>query len=233
MMLAPLFNTMASQDLDAALERLGTLEDGEKMMAINGLTQAAVWDEDRRYTLLAATEDMEESSKRQFRQQLVSQWAMMDAEKALEWVADVEDDQRGHLLQAVSGPLMMTNPQKGAEVLLENAPEGDRPGVYAQIVSQWANQDANAAGEWLGQQPQSAELDQARMRFSQQVSSRDPESAMAWAGTIEDANIRFQAISNTYRRWSRTDAEAANAAIESVELSVEQRQQLQGQGRTP
>ena len=88
-------------------------------------------------------------------------------------------------------------------------------------MGSWSNQDPNAAGAWLGAQPQGPELDGARASFARNVASRDPESAMEWAKTVTDEQKRVQAVEQVFKTWRKKDAGAAESALNNSGLPAE------------
>ena len=117
---------------------------------------------------------------------------------------------------------MMSDPKRGASILLEGATEAEKPDRYAAVIGSWANFDTNAAGTWLREQSQGPHLDKAREAFVSSASEKDPESAMAWAGTITDPEARVTSTSNAYQAWKKKDPAAAERALEGAGLSAEQ-----------
>lgn len=75
----------------------------------------------------------------------------------------------------------------------------ERSRAYEVIMEGWAEHFPNTAGQWLGKQPQDATLDRAKARFASAVASRDPESALAWAETIVEPDLRNHTLSELRR----------------------------------
>jgi len=217
-----IIGSMAIKDVDLAFERLASIESQQdRQMAMQGLGQA-IWDEGRRAEILAKINSLEEGDeKTQIRSSVVSQWAQMDPEGALEWAASLDERDRSATVQQIAQSLRWSDPQRSGELMLSEAttPE-ERSQAYVSTISSWANNDPNAAGEWLGKQEQGPELDQARRQFATSVVQKDPESAMAWADAIADDQKRSDAVQNIYIQWRSNDEAAANAAIEDLDLSA-------------
>lgn len=220
MVVSGLFSGMATNDLDTALARLDTLDDSLRPMALNGISMSSS-SESARKRLLERTSTLPGKTRDPIRQSVLSQWAMMDSEAALKWLGTLPADEQKPLRKTVGQTLMMMNPTQGAELLLKDASEEEKPQLYDQAVQQWAFQDAKAAGEWLTKQPQGPELDNARMTYARVVASKEPAAAMDWAKSITKPESRDLSVQQVYQVWKPRDAKAADAALDSSGLAPE------------
>ena len=222
MMMMGLFSSMAAKDPDKAFARLAELDDPqERQMALNGIAQTAYDDASRSRLMEEISKLPDANERKEASAAILGQLAMMDPDQAVKMTASLPADERKEATQRVGTMLMMSDPERGAAYMLENAEPNDKKQVYQQIVSQWVHADANKAGAWLGQQPQTPDLDGARFSFATQVAARDPESAMAWANTVTEENQRTMAVEQVYNTWKKKDEPAASAALQSSGLSPE------------
>lgn len=220
MMMMGLFSSMAAKDPDKAFARLAELDEPqERQMALNGIAQTAYDDASRSRLMEEISKLPDANERKEARSAILGQLAMMDPDQAVKMTATLPADERKEASQRVGTMLMMSDPERGAAYMLENAEPNDKKQVYQQIVSQWVHADANKAGAWLGQQPQTPDLDGARFSFATQVAGRDPESAMAWANTVTEENQRTLAVEQVYKTWKQKDEPAASAALQSSGLS--------------
>lgn len=226
--LSGIFASYAQRDLDGAFKKLEGLDENERMMAAGGFAQGAYDPEFRERLLGKAAEMEDENLRRTLYQGISSQWAMMDPEGAADWAVGLPDADRAQVAQSVGSSLMMSSkPEKGADLMVSAAQtEQEKAQAYSSAVAQWVHRDANAAGAWLGKQPQGPELDQARSTFASSIAGRDPESAMAWAKTITDGGQRQGAVSQVYQQWYRADAAAAETALGASGLAPDQIEQI-------
>lgn len=223
MVLASLFANLAAKDQDAAFNRLQEIEGAGRAMALAGLLQSALFDPEKRDSLFTKINTLpDESERKQARQMMLGQWAMLAPEDAASWVKSQPAKDQGELRETMGGMLMMSDPQKGAAFLIEGATEEEKPKRYASVVGPWAHLDTNAAGKWLSAQPQGPHLDEARQSFVGAASEKDPESAMVWAGTITDETKRTAGITTAYNAWKKKDPAAADAALAKSGLTDEQ-----------
>lgn len=223
MALAGIFGSLAAKDPDKAFARLAELEEeDERAMALTGMAQATAFDDASRQKLMdkiAQLPDVDERKKAHAA--ILGQLTMLDPAKAMELAATLPEGERRESIDQVGTMLMMSDPPKAASYILENAEPDKKDRAYEKVINQWANSDTNAAGAWLGSQPQGPELDSARASFSRIASSKDPESAMEWAKTVTDEQKRGSAVEQVYKTWQKKDATAANAALDASGLSAE------------
>jgi len=223
-----LFSGMAAQDIGGAFRRLNDIDEFEQKRAISGIAMSAGWNEEVRGEMLELGADLPTELRDTLYQGVFSQWASGSPEEAIDWVRGLPEADRKKISQSGSWSLMYANPRLGAEFMLENATGEELPGVYANVVGNWASQDPNAAGEWLNEQPQGPELDDARARFSQTVAERDPFSAMEWAKTVETESSREQAVRNIYNLWYQKNPQEADQSLDASGLNREQIDKIRG-----
>lgn len=229
-----LFSAMGSRDLDQALGRAQELDSPEeRRMALAGIFQSASDDESRQKLLKAVDALPDAGERQQARQMIVSQWAMMEPQKALEYAGTLSPDERRQVSRSLTPALMMMNPREGAAKLMELADDSTRGETYEQVVSVWVNTDPNAAGQWLGEQPQTPELDGARASFARQVAGRDPYSAFEWAKTVSEPERRSRVMRDVYSSWKKQDAAAAEQALENSGLPPAKVEEIRGATKTP
>ena len=59
------------------------------------------------------------------------------------------------------------------------------------------------------------------------MATADPPTAVEWAGTINDANLRSQALNDVLRNWVQTDFTAAKSFFDTTpDLLPADRQQI-------
>ncbi len=221
---AAIFSGMAAGDPAKAFSRLQDFEGTTRAMALAGIFQSAIFDPEKRQTLLRLVDTMPDDVERaQARRTMVSQWTMMAPEEAMAWVKEQPAKDQGPLRESAGNMLQMSDPKKGAAFILEGATPEELPGRYGTVVLQWAVRDVNAAGTWLREQPQGPQLDEARRTFVSVASERDPASAMVWAGTITDPVSRVSSMATAWQAWKKTDPAAADNALAAADLTDEQR----------
>ncbi|MEM7386420.1 MAG: hypothetical protein AAF514_15880 [Verrucomicrobiota bacterium] len=63
-------------------------------------------------------------------------------------------------------------------------------GNVQRVMSSWASKDFNAAARWLGTLDSSGVRDAAVVSFCQVIAGFEPDSALAWAATVADPDLR-------------------------------------------
>ncbi len=221
-----IFSGMAAKNLDQALTRMGDLTDfDERNMAASGIASAAK-DPSTWQRILDSTESFQGDSGKEARSAMIRQWASTNFEATTALLAALPASKSADLLDVAGSGLVRSNPEKGAEFLLKDAPAAKLPERYTTIMNTWGDRDPNAAGAWLNKQPSSPAQDSARSNFARTVARRDPESALAWAKTVTESKQRTDAIRDVYRQWSRRDSASADAALASTGLSAQQVEEI-------
>lgn len=226
MAISSVFAGIASNNLESALTRLGTLDDQSRATALNGIAMSAQEESSRR-RLIERTASLPPEQRTQLRQGLVGQWAMSNPEDVVAWVRSLPADEQKPVRESAAQMMLMTKPAAAADFMLEGAEEKDRPQLYDRVVMQWAGQDARAAGEWLTKQPQGPELDNARRTFATVVAQRDPAAAMDWARSVQDETQRAHSVGQVYQMWRGKDPKAAETALAASGLPADKLQEIQ------
>jgi hypothetical protein len=216
--LPSIFAGLVATNVDAAFAKLSTLQEHERQSAANGLSMAAM-DPSLRRSLLDRASGLPEETRKMVYRNVLQSWSMMDGEGAMTWIETLPQAERQELVSQAGFGFMMSDPEKGAEILLRNASPESKKTTYQTIVSQWVGRAPQAAGEWLSKQPPGPELDGARSSFSMGVMNRDPAAAMDWARSIQDEGSRQAMVGTVYGQWKVRDAAAANSALDKSGLS--------------
>ena len=232
MELSAVFAGLAANNLDAALARVGSLDEQSRTMALNGIA-GSTSDPAARQRLLERTVSLPVEQRNALRQTVASQWAMSDPDAAVAWIHSLPAEEQKPVREQAAQMMLMVKPAAGAALMLEGAEDKDKAQVYDRVVMQWANQDARAAGEWLAQQPQGPELDGARATYARSIAQRDPAAAMDWARSVQDEKQRPDSIGTVYQMWQGKDPAAAEAALKASGLSVEQMKTIREGQKAP
>jgi hypothetical protein len=230
--LSAVFAGMAAKDMDGAFARLNTLEEHERAMAVNGIASTGGTQEGRR-RLMERAESLAPELRKQIHDNAIRSWAMMDPEEALKWIRTRPAEEQTSLRSAAGNMVMMSDPQRGADLLLEGAAEKDKPRIYDTIIGTWANRDPRAAAEWMTKQPQGPELDNARRMFASVIAPRDPAAAMDWAKSVTKEADRNYIVQQVYQNWRKKDVAAADAALETAGITPEKVAEFRNIAKNP
>lgn len=94
--------------------------------------------------------------------------------------------------------------------------------AYEEAMESWVREDPIAAGEHLGTLAPSPERDAATEEYATHVSREDAPTAMDWAGTIQDAELRRDTELEVAEDWYRSDKVAAEEWMATANLTVEE-----------
>ena len=105
--------------------------------------------------------------------------------------------------------IMQAQPEAAIAWIMESIDEEGQRRAIPNAISNWANRDFNAAGEYLGTMPPSDIKDRAIQRFAQTVALLDPEAAAEWSLQIGDERLRHSALQLATAQWRNKNDEAA------------------------
>ncbi len=145
--------------------------------------------------------------------------AEKDFDTAARETAGLPPAQQDEALMVISHHLK-EDPRHTAELiqLVEAASEGSGRAFAAhRALEQWARADLEAASAWVAAQPEGGTRDQAINGFSSAAvtSKADPEAGLEWTATVSDPDSRRTCLWQNIQAWSRYDANAARAWIQS------------------
>jgi hypothetical protein len=104
----------------------------------------------------------------------------------------------------------------------ESLPPGAaRDGAFGGIVREWAAQDAAGAAGWIEKMPAGEGRDMVVTQFAGSVIRREPETAMAWAASIVEPQLRSTQLEQLAIRWMQSDAGAARQWIAGTDMLAE------------
>jgi hypothetical protein len=135
---------------------------------------------------------------------------------------DLAPDELKDYITKMTWQTMQSEPNETLEWINDALSEDQQLEAVPNAINTWAQQDYNAAGEYLGQLPPSPVRDRSILLFSQMVFHLDPESAAIWTLEIEDPGTRKLAIQQTIGTWNLKDKPAADKWLQdnSIDLAA-------------
>jgi hypothetical protein len=129
LVLTTLFAKMAENDPDQAFQRLTEIKGASnRQMALSGMFQSAFFDDAKRQQMLTNIGAIpDEAERKQTKQMMLGQWAMMAPEQAVAWVGTQPPEEQKDLRQSMGTMLMMSDPKTGAKCMLEGVTEEEKP----------------------------------------------------------------------------------------------------------
>ena len=120
-----------------------------------------------------------------------------------------------------------TTDMEGALEWAASLPDGEvRNAAIAMPLHFWLDSDPHAASRWVSQLEDDALRQHAVSQLASSVRDSDPEAAFIWAGTLH-GDERLATMRRALRTWRETDPEAARRAIQSADLTEDERAELQ------
>ncbi len=131
------------------------------------------------------------------------------------------------MAQEIASAWSAASPQEAADWALGLPESGEvRRSAVGEVAERWLRIDSMAAGEWILQLPEGRVRDAAAERVVGTMLPTDPAAAFDWANSLSDDGHRTGMMREVLHRWSSRDFASANAALQSAEVSPEQRREL-------
>jgi len=140
-------------------------------------------------------------------------WSSYEPVFAAEWV---EQNSRqvvhAQALSAVAATWGRTDPQRAADWASELPTGRARSAGVSAAVGTWLDLgEVNDVAGWLNRQPTHQDFDDAVRKVALASMYDDPETAMSWAESIIDENLRSVTMNMVGQRWMSLDQAAAQA----------------------
>ncbi len=155
-------------------------------------------------------------------QEALGSWAASAPAEAARYVDQLPEQERSSYVRDVVRNWSEQAPADAA-AWLESQPEGEgRAGAMGHLMWNWTTRDPEAAADWLGEQPAGPSYDSGVTGLAKAAAHAydDPSTAVNWASTIENQDLRESMTQHTLGVWRRQNEEAARswAAENGVEL---------------
>lgn len=149
---------------------------------------------------------------------VVEKFARTDPDGMRGWVATISDPVlRAGAAERVGRRLAESDPAQAATWAATLPDAQSKSRAAESVIQRWAQTDPNAAGEWIKATfPVGSESDVPRESFAKMIDGVDPQSALAWAGTISNQERRDAVISSIARDWLRREGDAARAVLQNT-----------------
>ncbi len=158
-----------------------------------------------------------------------SKWAELQPEAAAKAAAAIDDPaQKNEALHGVIGGWAQADPA-GLTAFLGQLPAGgDRGQMLGQALESWVRLDPTAAAQWINANADQLGTDlDAGMKSLATLNELPPATAVAWSETINDGQLRSQALTDVLRNWLQTDFSSARNYFQTTQnLLPADRQQI-------
>ena len=149
--LLAIFNSLASRDLDDALEKLADIStDRTSMyMAVTGITGALVNKED----FINVIEKSSQFDDNNIKETIIASWVMKNPQETVDWLDSIDEPQeQERLREDVLANWIMSNPQDAVSWYMSKADESNKQTYADNIVYNWGSYDPDTTLNWLDQQ---------------------------------------------------------------------------------
>ena len=149
---------------------------------------------------------------------LARRWSRYEPVLAAEWVESLSGQPgQQSALAAVSATWAAVDPQRAADWASRLVEGPDRAGSVTTVVETWLQSgDLGEAAEWLNSQPSHPDFDQAVTKVAIATLQVDPETAMTWADSITDDNLRNTTMTMVGNLWMSEDPQGAQAYYDAT-----------------
>ncbi|MEO5914559.1 MAG: hypothetical protein ABIS50_10030 [Luteolibacter sp.] len=142
---------------------------------------------------------------------LLSAWALRDAEAALGWVSAVEDPAaRRSARSTVCLAVAEKDPRRAVTLALAHGTDQDDDcGLLECLTMQWCEKESEAALNWTREQPPGEWRDRLLARASFVLSKSDPAEAARLVSGLEPGTVQDEAAMAVLHQWALKDSSAA------------------------
>jgi hypothetical protein len=144
-----------------------------------------------------------------------------DLPGAVEWVTQYAGDESANRAVSRVASAWAEDDPRAVLTWADGLPDATKASAYGEAFEEWTRQDATAAGEHLSNMQASPERDAAVEEFATNVARTEPTTAIQWAETIADQEIRTEALTEVAQTWYRQDQAAATQWLETSGLPEE------------
>jgi hypothetical protein len=145
-----------------------------------------------------------------------SLWANRDADAALDWARQLEDEKvRGEVTAAVLASMSNRDPVRAAD-LFKGMPTRWRFIVIDTLATNWTKKDSDAATMWATQLPSDHERRAAVTACAATLAMQDSPKAVAWLNKLPEGPLRDTAIVVSARHLSQSNPEVELAWLVKI-----------------
>lgn len=176
---------------------------------------------------LASDDEYEPSFKRMMLEAAGAALAGLDCQRAGGWARKYAGDPLAAVTaRGVSKEWISVDPEATMQWLLSLPEDKVRDDLVDATYEKWLKRHKTAAMEWAAQVESSVALEPAMARYASALAATDPQSALAQAESITNAERRTKSLIRVAEIWYKADPGPATAWLEQSELDDEQREQV-------
>jgi hypothetical protein len=148
-----------------------------------------------------------------------------------DWISNqnFSESETDHLVRGLSFDATKAETGKWIEWMADALPPEAMEERVGALISPWAQEECQAAGKWINEQPDGPVKTAAVNAFARAVGKFDPQIAAEWAVTLPGGQAREETLKHIYMHWHKKDAAAANSALGGMGLPLETIESLKKQ----
>jgi hypothetical protein len=147
-----------------------------------------------------------------------------DPIRAAAWYEEQEEQEYATIMMAVvATEWVEADPEAAIAWVLERPPGFARVLALQRMIDRWVQIDREAATNWMQHADLDAELSPMLDPFIRGLAATQPEEAAEWLDRVRDPQQQETLTLAIAVTWRQRDADAADAWIETLELSEEAR----------
>lgn len=221
--LRSLFSSFADTDPAAAAQRAASLSEEELSGSNVYGTIAAQWAKKDWAAAEAWLSTLPADQQESARQRAVESLAITQV------AGMAEGEAKNNAVAAVARAMAVENPAMAADLILKNSSgeQGRQSGrAVGEVIGSWVYSDPAAAKSWITSLSEGSVKDSALMAYAMQSPSTDYLEKINMTSGMSNERMREFATEMAARNWMREDSQAAQAWIESSNLSDRVKQNL-------
>ncbi|MGB6220353.1 hypothetical protein [Haloferula sp.] len=211
-----LFSSWASEDPEAAIAGLDTLEGPQaRQQAMSGLA-AALASQDPERALQFALGVKNSAEQNGMMSQIARVLAASDPQRALKMLDELPSGpQRNGVLSGITGSWFQNAP-KEAMLWIESLPSHDRATALEQGMWQIIQSDIEGAAKLLESMPSGQSLSHYYSNVASQWAQTDPDAALRWVEGLPAGQRKNQATSGIINKIAESDPRKAASMLEQM-----------------
>ncbi len=216
-----LISGTAILDPDLAFQLIGKLGIVETSRAFSHIIGVSKTPEQRTNTLAALRKHLatleDDEAKKKLSEQALSNFASHSTRESFEatsqWVAtaNLTPEELNSFAGGLQSYSMGEKNGPWIEWIGKNLPPGKASNHIRNMVSNWTQNDYQAAGKWLTALPTGPTKNVAISAYAEQISRYEPENAAQWALTIPAGKDRDTTLESIYHQLPKGDQVAKEA----------------------
>jgi len=223
-----LFRLWAGQNLDAALQKIETMDYGqERTHALSGAIGGMAAQDMRQAAQFAVSLEREDE-RNQALQSVMHNWINQDMEGALQFLQTLDPGRdKNNLIQGSIWGLARNDPERALAFVQTEMSGQAQDNAISNIISQMAREEPEKAAALAATLPFGRVYSRTIQSIASQWGNEDPVAALAWASSLDESEEKERALSSVYRGLAKNQLDEAIVYLNQMD-SEKGRSELAG-----